>query len=273
MFIFTEDYKLGIPTLDEDHEKLVGLLNDAIENLKNKDLDLPAFSAKLKSDLQDYANTHFAHEEAYMEKIQDPELPRQQKGHRVFMQKVNELPTDDSLTAQKLEEIMQYWVHWLFSHILHSDMMIGKTVSDAKDIFTFTDHYKIGISKIDEQHKALFDIIRQANDLVQEKMLHDKYDEILDILDELHEYTEEHFRDEEDYMKKVGYPGLPQQKKAHAIFIDKLVKLDLGDMNFIDEHQQEYLEDLIIYLLDWLTHHILIEDKAIGKWVSKNGLS
>ena len=85
MFIFTEDYKLGITTIDEEHEKLVGLLNDAIEMSQDKDLDLPSFAAKLKSDLQDYANTHFSHEEAYMEKIQDPELPRQRKEHQAFM--------------------------------------------------------------------------------------------------------------------------------------------------------------------------------------------
>ena len=273
MFIFTEDYKLGITTIDEEHEKLVGLLNDAIERSQDKDLDLPSFAAKLKSDLQDYANTHFSHEEAYMEKIQDPELPRQQKEHQAFMKKVTELPTDDSMTLEKLQEIMEYWVRWLFSHILHTDMMIGKMEPDAEDIFAFTDKYKTGIDFVDEQHQVLFDIIREANNLVQKKMLHDKYDEILDILDELHDYTEKHFRDEEDYMKKVGYPGLSQQKKAHSVFIDRLVKLDIGDMDFIDEHQQEYLEDLIIYLLDWLTHHILMEDKAIGKWVKNKGLT
>lgn len=273
MFIFTEDYKLGITTIDEEHKKLVGLLNDSIERSQDKDLDLPSFAAKLKSDLQDYANTHFSHEEAYMEKIQDPELPRQQKEHQAFMKKVTELPTDDSLTLEKLQEIMEYWVRWLFSHILHTDMMIGKMEPDAEDIFAFTDKYKTGIDFVDEQHQVLFDIIREANNLVQEKMLHDKYDEILDILDELHDYTEKHFRDEEDYMKRVGYPGLSQQKNAHSVFIDRLVKLDIGDMDFIDEHQQEYLEDLIIYLLDWLTHHILMEDKAIGKWVKNKGLA
>lgn len=273
MFIFTEDYRLGITTIDEEHEKLVGLLNDAIEKSQDKDLDLPSFAAKLKSDLQDYANTHFVHEEAYMEKIQDPELPRQRKEHQTFIKKVTELPTDDSLTLERLQEIMEYWVRWLFSHILHTDMMIGKMEPDAEDIFSFTDKYKTGIDFLDEQHQALFDIIREANDLVQEKSLHDKYDEILDILDELHDYTEKHFRDEEDYMKKVGYPGLSQQKKAHSVFIDRLVKLDIGDMDFIDEHQQEYLEDLIIYLLDWLTHHILMEDKAIAKWVKNKGLT
>lgn len=266
MFLFTDDYKLGIPTIDEEHEKLVGLLNDAIEELQNQDLDLQAFAAKLKSDLEEYANTHFTHEEAYMEKIQDPELPKQRKEHEAFIRKVHELPIDGSLTVQNLEEIMQFWVHWLFHHILHSDMMIGKMEPGEEDIFAFTEKYKTGISMIDEQHRTLFDIIRQANDLVQEKMLYDKYDEILEILDELHTYAENHFLDEEAYMKKVGYPGLAQQKNAHSAFIDKLLKLDLGDMDFIDEHQQEYLEDLIIYLLDWLTHHILIADKQIGQW-------
>ena len=37
-------------------------------------------------------------------------------------------------------------------------------------------------------------------------------------------------------------------------------------MDFIDDHQQEYLEDLIIYLLDWLTQHVLMVDKRIAEW-------
>lgn len=266
MFIFTDDYRLGITMLDQEHEKLVNMLNDALEQLKNKDVDLQKMAAKLKADLQEYANTHFVHEEAYMEKLQDPELPKQKKAHAAFIDRVNELPVDDSLTAKKMQGMMQYWVLWLFRHILHSDMMIGKMDAEEEDIFAFTEQYKMGIPMIDEQHKMLFDIIRRANDLVQEKMLYDKYDEIIDILEQLHAYTEDHFQDEEEYMKKIGYPGLPQQKKAHAAFIEKMVKLDLGDMNYIDDHQQEYLEDLIIYLLDWLTHHILMMDRQIAEW-------
>lgn len=268
MFIFSDDYRLGIATIDEEHEKLVNMLNDALEQLQKEDTDLQKLAAQIKTDLQEYANTHFAHEEAYMVELQDPELPRQRKAHAAFIDRVNELPVDDTLTVKKMEGIMQYWVLWLFRHILHSDMMIGKIGQKEEDIFAFTSRYKTGISFIDEQHKTLFDIIRQANELVQEKMLYDKYDEIMDILNELHTYTEEHFRDEEAYMKKIGYPGLPQQKNAHKAFIERLVKLDLGDMYFIDDHQQEYLEDLIIYLLDWLTHHILIMDHQIAEWES-----
>ena len=266
MFIFTDDYRLGITMIDEEHEKLVNMLNDALRQLENENVDLQKLAAQIKADLQEYANTHFAHEEAYMEGLNDPELPKQKMAHAAFIERVNELPVDDTLTVKKMEGIMQYWVLWLFRHILHSDMMIGKMEQKEEDIFAFTDQYKTGIPFIDDQHKVLFDIIRQANELVQEKLLYDKYDEIMDILNELHDYTEEHFREEEEYMKKIGYPGLPQQINAHEAFIERLVKLDLGDMNFIDDHQQEYLEDLIVYLLDWLSHHILMVDHKIAEW-------
>lgn len=266
MFIFTDDYRLGIDTLDGEHEKLVNILNDALRQLKDENVDLQELAKTIKAELQEYANTHFAHEEAYMEQLQEPELPHQRKAHEFFIKEIQELPVDETLTIKKMEAFMQYLVLWLFRHILHSDMMIGKIKKEEEDIFAFTDKYKMGIALIDQQHEKLFDIIREANTLVQDKMLYDKYDEIMDILDELHAYTEEHFQDEEAYMKEIGYPKLPQQISAHRAFIDKLVKLDLGDMDFIDEHQQEYLEDLVIYLLDWLTHHILIMDRQIADW-------
>ena len=270
MFLFTDDYRLGVPTLDNEHEQLVNLLNDALVQLQKEDVNLQELAVYVKEHLQEYANTHFVHEEAYMEQLQYPELSQQKQAHASFISKINELPVDDTLTVKKMEAMMQYWVLWLFRHILHSDMMIGKIEKKEEDIFAFTDKFKTGISIIDEQHKTLFDIIRQANELVQERMLTDKYDEIMDILDELHSYTEDHFRDEEAYMKKIKYPKLPQQVSAHNAFIDKLVKLDLGDIDYIDEHQQEYLEDLIVYLLDWLTHHILIMDHQIAEWAKLN---
>lgn len=266
MFEYTDDYKLGISTIDEEHEKLVAMLNDAMEKIQNPELDLPAFATQLKANLQEYANTHFAHEESYMQSIQDPELPKQKKEHAAFMKKVNDFSVDETVSVQSLEEMMQYWVRWLFHHILHSDMMIGKMEAGETDVFAFSDKYRTGITLIDEEHQMLFDIIRQANDLIQTKVLHDKYDKIIEILTELREYTEKHFSDEEEYMEKIGYPKLPQQKAAHSAFVDELVNIDLGELDYIDDNQQEYLEDLITYLLDWLTNHILMSDKLIGEW-------
>ena len=48
-------------------------------------------------------------------------------------------------------------------------------------------------------------------------------------------------------------------------FIDKLDEINLDDL---DAHQQHYLEDLISFLLNWLSVHILHMDKKIGEFVA-----
>ena len=81
-------------------------------------------------------------------------------------------------------------------------------------------------------------------------------------------YTQEHFRDEETYMSEIGYPDLEKQQKAHASFIEKINDINLDDL---DENQQDYLEDMIAFLLNWLSVHILHMDKQIGAF-AKNRL-
>ena len=51
------------------------------------------------NELKQYAVTHFAHEEAYMADIHDPELPRQQKEHQAFVDKVNSYRFSDITDA------------------------------------------------------------------------------------------------------------------------------------------------------------------------------
>ena len=41
----------------------------------------------------------------------------------------------------------------------------------------------------------------------------------------------------------------------------------------MDDHQQEYLLDLIQFLLDWLTNHILACDQKIGEYMREHHLS
>lgn len=87
-------------------------------------------------------------------------------------------------------------------------MMIGKISAAEADPFAFTERYKTGIELIDDEHSRLFEIIREANELINAELLHDKYDEIVRLLEELKNYTEFHFSDEERLMESIQYPGL-----------------------------------------------------------------
>ena len=84
--------------------------------------------------------------------------------------------------------------------------------------------------------------------------------DIMSILGELEDYTKFHFSEEEEYMESIHYEGLEAQKRAHAAFIDRLEQVDPDE---IDANPQEYLNELLEFLLNWLINHILYTDKKI----------
>ena len=264
MYQFTEDCLTGILEIDEEHRQLFDIINEAFELTENESASVSEVQCLLRA-LKKYAEIHFDHEEEYMEKMNDPELPRQKKEHREFREKLERIPLDslDEEDGKRIrKDMLEYLSRWLYHHILGSDIMIGKILpeTEEKDPFGFTDRYRTGIKLVDEEHETLFRIIREANDLIREELLHDKYDEIIAILDRLKEYTIHHFRDEEEYMESIGYEGLSAQQRAHQAFVDKLNEVNLDD---VDDNQQKYLTELVDYLLSWLVNHILKVDKLI----------
>lgn len=153
--------------------------------------------------------------------------------------------------------------------------MIGKMSSisaDEEDPFAFCEKYKTGVELIDTEHRRLFEIIHDTNDLIHAELLHDKYDEIMHLLVELKDYTEFHFRDEENLMERIHYPEISAQKRAHTAFVERLVEVDLTDLDEMDDNQQEYLIDLINFLSGWLINHILGSDKKIGEYMREHGI-
>lgn len=264
MYRFTDDCMTGIEKIDEEHRRLFQLINESMNLLKDGSASRVVVKNLLK-ELKEYAATHFAHEEAYMEQIGDMELDRQKKEHARFTEKIDSYSIDE-LTEEEsgktAEELLIFMAKWLYHHILGSDIMIGKfTKTDrSEDVFAFTDKYKTGITLVDDEHKRLFEIIKETHDVIGAELLHDKYDAIVHILEELKDYTVMHFQDEERYMESIGYEGIELQKLAHTAFVDRLNEINLDE---VDDNQKEYLEELIDFLLEWLTNHILKMDKKI----------
>lgn len=126
----------------------------------------------------------------------------------------------------------------------------------------FTDNYLVGIDLIDKEHKELFRIVDKANHLIKSYNASSSYDKIIEILNELKEYTKEHFGDEEEFMESIHYKGIEAQKRAHEAFIDKLENIDLNE---IENNPNEYLQNLLEFLLGWLINHILHTDKKIAE--------
>jgi len=270
MFKFTDDCLTGIEQIDKEHQYLFELLNRA-HHLASTDYhdDYYQQIKEILSELNRYAEEHFAHEEAYMTQIRDPELILQRTQHAFFRDKILDfdLVNIDSVEDQRrvLTELVLFLAKWLYRHILSSDIMIGKLPPLEEWMIRenpceFTEKYLTGIELIDIEHETLFRIVDRANQLIKSFDASSGYDRITEILDELKEYTKRHFSDEEEYMEGIHYEGLDAQKRAHEAFIDKLENINLNE---VEDNPEEYLQKLLEFLLGWLINHILYTDKKI----------
>lgn len=124
------------------------------------------------------------------------------------------------------------------------------------------DEYSIGVERIDNQHKHLFEIANKAYEVLNNEFYTDKYDKIVEILNELEDYTIFHFKDEENLMKQLGYKKLLSHKVEHDDFINKIKSIDLEK---VDYEQDKYLLDIFNFIVDWLVNHIIEKDKLITK--------
>jgi hemerythrin len=131
--------------------------------------------------------------------------------------------------------------------------------------------YRIGVDEIDQQHEELF---ARVTDFV-EKLRSSapwsaKVEQVNSTLDFMKDYVVTHFRDEEVYQKKIGYPGLMD----HAIIHQDMVKY-VGE--FAAQYEQAGFDEKLVQqfggkLLAWLINHVTYEDQKIAQFARKEGV-
>jgi hemerythrin len=124
-------------------------------------------------------------------------------------------------------------------------------------MFKWKDTYSTGIAEIDTQHRRLFEIGAEIYEIASIKDDFDHYDEIMQSLEELKEYTIYHFSFEEELMMKYDFDQYETHKVEHAFFVKKLQKIARKDL---EEGQADTLMALVHFVADWVTGHILDTD-------------
>ena len=126
------------------------------------------------------------------------------------------------------------------------------------------EEYEVGVAEIDEQHQKLIDIANRVYELMRNELALDKYDQIVEILQELKEYTVYHFHFEEGLMQKAKYKKRFSHKILHQEF---LAQVEAVDLSAVDENQDAYLVQIMDFIANWLIEHIVGEDKKVGQSV------
>ncbi|MCU7803389.1 MAG: bacteriohemerythrin [Candidatus Thiodiazotropha sp. (ex Lucinoma borealis)] len=143
IFPWDNNFETGIALIDEQHQKLVQILNRLAVHLANRSSKI--ILNEVFDELFDYADYHFKAEEEVWRKhlLNDESLNSHEKTHQSFISKVTELRgrevcEDDD---QVMQDTVGFLTHWLAYHILDNDKRMakviiaiesGKTVTQAK---------------------------------------------------------------------------------------------------------------------------------------------
>lgn len=126
---------------------------------------------------------------------------------------------------------------------------------------------EIGIEEIDNQHKELFD---RVNRLVNSVNMGDSHTEILNTIDFLIQYVEEHFSSEEKYQAQNEYPSYESHKALHTDFVNSINEMKASlDRNGVTS---ELSLELCSTVNTWLIEHIGIADKAFAVYMNTKNI-
>jgi hemerythrin-like metal-binding protein len=132
--------------------------------------------------------------------------------------------------------------------------------------FSWTSSYATGIASIDAQHKQLVDMI----DLLFTAIQNGNGDEVVDgLMDELIDYSTNHFATEEALFDEYGYPGAKAHKKLHAALKTQLSKLR-QDLTL---GREQMTARVGYFLIDWLKNHILQTDRKFAPFLISRGVN
>jgi len=132
-------------------------------------------------------------------------------------------------------------------------------------LLEWDDSFSVGILSIDKQHQKLITMI---NDLA-EAMKQGKGKEITKkIIDDLTNYTSEHFTTEENLFYQYNYDETIEHLKEHKDFIERVktfrTDFEAGKIGLSIK--------LMHFLSDWLKKHILETDKKYSDFLVSKGV-
>ena len=118
---WNENFSVGVRKIDEQHKKLIKMINKLIETNKTKVYSETIYDTLVK--MTKYADYHFQTEEQYMIEYDYPDYSSHKEQHIEFRKKTVAFAVDTMKYKEALPiEILSYLQNWLINHILTSDM-------------------------------------------------------------------------------------------------------------------------------------------------------
>lgn len=132
-------------------------------------------------------------------------------------------------------------------------------------MLAWNDSLSVNVAEIDAQHKGLVDMVNKLYDSMRQDHAASV---LLDIVDEMGEYTVVHFGTEERHMDEKGYPDSAAHKAEHAAFVEKVTQVTAECRTGTTALSM----DILNFLSGWLVTHINGDDKKLGAYLNSVGV-
>lgn len=142
--------------------------------------------------------------------------------------------------------------------------------------FPWSIRYNVGVPAIDEQHMRLVDLINALHEAATWNNEHNTIPSTIDELETMDEvlvalidYTSSHFSFEERCMVQHSYPDYEEHKHAHTEFIRRIRQYRRD----FDNGSALRSSEMMRFLRDWLTTHILGLDKKLAVFLNEKAVA
>jgi hemerythrin-like metal-binding protein len=125
--------------------------------------------------------------------------------------------------------------------------------------------YSVGVQSLNEQHKVLVGHLNTIYELFDSP---DKREQVGALLSELEQYALVHFRSEEDLFIKYKYRELDKHALEHRFYEHKVSEFKTR----FDSSDEKVPLDMLEFLADWLTGHILGSDQEYRRYLNNCGV-
>ncbi|MDO5291694.1 MAG: hemerythrin domain-containing protein [bacterium] len=127
--------------------------------------------------------------------------------------------------------------------------------------FDWKKELEVGIPEIDEQHRELFRIVRDMEQLLITRCIGVSNQQLIDVVRQLREFVSYHFYEEEKVMNEFDY----SLKEAHIASHNKMNEMVLSiDLPKLGEMPFDELKKIKDGTQDWIFEHMFNADKHMG---------
>lgn len=125
----------------------------------------------------------------------------------------------------------------------------------------WSENFSVMNRGMDEQHKKLINIMNQIINLISTKNYY--FENLLELVHQMDDYVREHLVYEEKLMLQHSFPEMLEHVMEHDELRKRMKSINLFEVSDVDG----FYRDTLVYLVDWLSIHIMQTDKRFGQYL------